>query len=164
MFLFILLHIFIFFLFSRLAWVNATQAFMLMAYIFGMFLLIIMIIFRKEFRHNQGGYHSDRVSQPTFTFIIAGLILFFCCKKIFCFSLSQIIIFIDYLVIFSLIGVSIFGGEVFPNSITVNWGYIVAVIAMVLFLIAAILFILDGIHSEKQISLVLRNKINFFSL
>jgi len=82
----------------------------------------------------------------------------------FSISLSQIIIFIDYLVIFSLIGVSIFGGEVFPNSITVNWGYIVAVFAMVLFLIAGILFILDGIHSEKQISSVLRNKINFFSL
>jgi hypothetical protein len=34
----------------------------------------------------------------------------------------------------------------------VNWGYIVAVFSMVLFLIAGILFILDGIHSDKQTS------------
>ncbi len=56
------------------------------------------------------------------------------------------------LVLFSLIGIAIFGGEVFPNSLTVNWGYIVAVFAMVLFLIAGILLILDGIHSKKQTS------------
>ncbi len=64
-----------------LAWVNATQAFMLMAYIIGIIILIVIVIYRKEFRHNARGYHSQRVSQPTFTFIIAGLILFFCCKK-----------------------------------------------------------------------------------
>jgi uncharacterized membrane protein (DUF485 family) len=56
-----------------------------------------------------------------------------------------------------LIGVSIFGSKVFPNSIDVNWAYIIAVLAMVLFLIVGILFILDGIHSERQILYVFIN-------
>jgi hypothetical protein len=68
-----------------LAWVNATQAFMLMAYIFGMIILILIVVYRKEFLHSKDGYYSDRVSQPTFTFVIAGLILFFCCKIDFIF-------------------------------------------------------------------------------
>ena len=70
--------------FLCIAWVNATQAFLLMAFIFGTILLIVMIVFRKQFRHNQQGYHSNRFAQPTFTYVIAGLILFFCCKKRFC--------------------------------------------------------------------------------
>ncbi|CAF4441431.1 unnamed protein product [Rotaria socialis] len=53
-------------------------------------------------------------------------------------------------VIFSLIGVAVFGGKVFSLPLNVNWGYILAVIAMTLFLVAGILFILDGIHSGKQ--------------
>ncbi|CAF1045817.1 unnamed protein product [Adineta ricciae] len=113
------------------AWVNATQAFMLMAYIFGMIILVVMVVFRKEFRHNSQGYDAKKVNQPTFTYIIAGLILFFC-------------------FIFTLIGISIFGGKVFPNSISVNWAYILAVFSMVLFLITGILFILDAVHSQKQ--------------
>jgi hypothetical protein len=138
--------------FLYLAWVNATQAFMLMAYIFGMIFLGLMVFYRKEFRHNPEGYHADRVSQPRFTFIIAGLILFFCCKKNFTIFFSNNSFEMIILVLFSLIGIAIFGGEVFPNSLTVNWGYIVAVFAMVLFLIAGILLILDGIHSKKQTS------------
>lgn len=76
------------FVFVVLAWVNATQAFMLMAFIFGSILLILMLVYRKEFRHNVKGYQFDRVAQPRFTFIIAGLILFFCCKK-FLFNFSS---------------------------------------------------------------------------
>lgn len=53
---------------------------MLMALIFGVILFILMLIFRKEFRHDQQGYVADRVGQPTFTFIIAGLILGLCCE------------------------------------------------------------------------------------
>ncbi|CAF3482808.1 unnamed protein product [Adineta steineri] len=113
------------------AWVDATQAFMLMAYIAGMIILIVIVIFRKEFRHNATGYYATRLPQPTFTYIIAGLILFFC-------------------FIFTLIGISIFGGEVFDHPLNVNWGYIVAIIAMLLFLITGILFILDAVHSGKQ--------------
>ncbi|CAF1134556.1 unnamed protein product [Adineta ricciae] len=113
------------------AWVNATQAFMLMAYIFGMIILVVLVVFRKEFRHNSQGYDAKKVNQPTFTYIIAGSILFFC-------------------FIFTLIGISIFGGKVFPNSISVNWAYILAVFSMVLFLITGILFILDAVHSKKQ--------------
>lgn len=45
---------------------------------------------------------------------------------------------------------AVFGGKVFAYPLTVNWAYILAVIAMTLFLVAGILFILDGIHSEKQ--------------
>ncbi|CAF4184198.1 unnamed protein product [Rotaria sp. Silwood2] len=115
------------------SWVNATQAFMLMAYIIGMIILLIIIVFRKEFRHRENGYYTERVKQPLFTYIIAGLILFFC-------------------FIFSLIGVAVFGGEVFKYPIDVNWGYIVAVFAMTLFLITGILFILDAVHSKKQIA------------
>jgi hypothetical protein len=62
---------------------------MLMAFIFGAIFLILMVVYRKEFRHNGKGYQSDRVSQPRFTFIIAGLILFFCCKISFCFALKD---------------------------------------------------------------------------
>ncbi|CAF1321607.1 unnamed protein product [Rotaria sp. Silwood1] len=117
---------------SNQSWVDATQAFMLIAYVVGMIILVVIVIFRKEFRHRENGYYAVRVGQPTFTYIIAGLILFFC-------------------FLFTLIGVSIFGGEVFPYSIDVNWGYIVAVFSMVLFLIAGILFIMDAVHSRKQI-------------
>ncbi len=53
---------------------------------------------------------------------------------------------------------SIFGGEVFHNSIDVNWAYIVAVFAMVLFLITGILFILDAFHSQNQASYVLKDE------
>ncbi|CAF3388028.1 unnamed protein product [Rotaria socialis] len=116
---------------SNTSWVNATQAFMLMAYIFGMIILVAIVYFRKEFRHKENGYYSKRCKQPTFTYIIAGFILFFC-------------------FIFSLIGVAVFGGKVFSLPLNVNWGYILAVIAMTLFLVAGILFILDGIHSGKQ--------------
>jgi hypothetical protein len=56
--------------------------------------------------------------------------------------------------------VSIFGGEVFHNSIDVNWAYIVAVFAMVLFLITGILFILDAYHSQNQASYVLKDEKN----
>jgi hypothetical protein len=77
--LFIVFIIYISFL-VNLAWVNAVQAFMLMAYIINIIILIVIVVFRKEFRHNEQGYFSDRLSQPTFTYIIAGLILFFGCK------------------------------------------------------------------------------------
>lgn len=63
-----------------LAWVNAAQAFMLMAYIFGMIILVLMVVFRREFRHNANGYDAKKVKQPMFTYIIAGSILFFCCQ------------------------------------------------------------------------------------
>jgi cbb3-type cytochrome oxidase subunit 3 len=46
--------------------------------------------------------------------------------------------------------VSIFGAFVFPYTLQVNWAYILAVFAMVMFLIAAILFILDAVHSKRQ--------------
>ncbi len=71
------------FIFLYLAWVDATQAFMLMAYIIGMIILLLMVVFRKSFRHNAQGYYPGPVPQPMFTFLIAGLILFFCCKKYF---------------------------------------------------------------------------------
>ncbi|CAF3679951.1 unnamed protein product [Rotaria sordida] len=130
---------------SNQSWVNAAQAFMLMAYIIGMIILVVIVIFRKEFRHQENGYFAERVKQPTFTYIIAGLILFFC-------------------FIFSLIGVSVFGGEVFRHPINVNWAYVVAVFAMVLFLITGILFILDGVHSKKQIPKVNSSPIRKFFL
>lgn len=53
---------------------------MLMAYIIGMIILVIIVVYRKEFRHTVQGYVPGRVQQPLFTYIIAGLILFFCCK------------------------------------------------------------------------------------
>jgi hypothetical protein len=64
-----------------------------MAYIIGMIILIVIVVFRKEFLHNEQGYYSNRVSQPTFTYIIAGLILFFGCKKYF-FSSYMLLLFI----------------------------------------------------------------------
>ena len=120
-----------------------------MAYIFGMIILAAIIYFRKEFRHKENGYHSERFKQPKFTYTIAGLILFFCCMIEILYCISSIN-FILYLVIFSLIGVAVFGGAVFSSALNVNWGYILAVIAMTLFLVTGILFILDGIHSGKQ--------------
>jgi hypothetical protein len=66
-----------------------------------------------------------------------------------------------YLVIFSLIAVSIFGGEVFKYPLTANWGYIVAVFVVVLFFIAGILFILDAVHSGRQAACVLKDKLNY---
>jgi hypothetical protein len=77
--LFRLIFIFRFYL----AWVNATQAFMLMAYIIGILILIVIVVFRREFLHNGAGYIAERIAQPTFTYMIAGLILFFCCKASF---------------------------------------------------------------------------------
>ena len=55
-----------------------------MAYIIGMIILILIVVFREEFRHDEQGYVQERVGQPMFTFIVAGLILFFCCKSVDC--------------------------------------------------------------------------------
>ena len=64
------------------AWVNASQAFMLMSYIVGIIVLAVAVVFRTEFQHTPTGYRATRVTQPMFSYIISGLILFFCCKRI----------------------------------------------------------------------------------
>lgn len=121
-----------------------------MAYIFGTILWFVMIIYRKEFLHDQNGYAAENVSQPNFTYIMAGLILFFCCNFLFLFSFIHFFCCSLILVIFLLIGVSIFGAYVLGGTLIVNWGFILAVIAMVLFLIVGILLILDAVHSDRQ--------------
>lgn len=65
-----------------------------------------------------------------------------------------------YLVVFTLAGVAIFGVEVFKYSINANWGFIVAVISMIFFLLAGVLFMLDAIHSAQQKRYVCKQIIN----
>jgi hypothetical protein len=125
-----------------------------MAFIIGMILLVLMMIFRKEFRHQEQGYVADHVRQPAFTFVMAGLITVFCCKTHTHTHTHRVDLLLCS-VVFSLIAVVVFGAKVFTNPLTVNWAYILAILAMCLFLAAAVLFVLDGLHSERQSAYVL---------
>lgn len=95
--------------------------------------VIILVVFHNHYLH----------------ILLLDLFFSFVVRNIFFFLIA---ILFYYLVIFTLIAVAVFGGKVFPNSVTVNWAYIIAVFAMVLFLVAGILFILDAVHSQKQIA------------
>ncbi|CAF0973193.1 unnamed protein product [Didymodactylos carnosus] len=122
---------------SNRSWINTAQAFFLIAYIVGILLLIAMVIFRKSFQHDETGYRTAveerfKVPQPLFSYIVAGIMIGIC-------------------FLFSLIGVSVFGSFIFDKTgYRANWAFLIVIFAMILFLIAGIMFILDAVHSYRQ--------------